>query len=187
MSLQRFFRHLAALKSLERTGWILKKVPPPRETVASHTYGAAMLGWLRATEERLDAERVIKMLLLHDLAESLIGDITPHEMDPLLKKKRENLAFRRLLKDIPAVIRGEAERLFQEFQSGRTREARLARRCDRLDTLLQAREYRKVVPGIEKEFLRTYGPLAELSTPQAPRGRAPARPARRQGSPARRS
>lgn len=45
------------------------------ESVADHSYRAAVLAM--ALPPGLDRDRCVKMALLHDLAESMVGDITP--------------------------------------------------------------------------------------------------------------
>lgn len=158
------FRLIARMKRLERTGWLKHKVPRPIDTTASHTAGAAILGWVRAREEGLNADKVVKMLLVHDLAEVHVGDIDATKMERGKKARRENAGFAEILPQLPEAFREEAHRLFMEFQRQETKEAILAMECDKLDTLLQALEYSKEVPGIEQEFLKTSRPF--LRTPR---------------------
>ena len=39
----------------------------------------------------LDTEKIIKMALLHDLAESITGDLTPDKISKKSKRQKENL------------------------------------------------------------------------------------------------
>lgn len=59
----------------KRTGW-LKAGVPRVESVADHSYRAALLA-LVLPESGVDRVRCMKMALVHDLAESIVGDITP--------------------------------------------------------------------------------------------------------------
>lgn len=154
--LSRLFSLIARLKALERTGWLEHGVRPPRDTSASHSFGAALLGWARAKDEGLDEMKVVKMLLLHDLCEAVIGDLTDHGTEQPEKRAREDAGFDRIIMSLPAGIRDEAAELFREFQEWATPEAVLAKECDKLDTLFQALEYGKGIRGIEQDFLRTY-------------------------------
>lgn len=63
------------LKHLKRTGWVHFQVPEP-ETVAGHMYRMALLA-MTLDPSRLDVVRCVKMALVHDVGEALVGDITP--------------------------------------------------------------------------------------------------------------
>ncbi len=155
-SLSELFSLIAELKALERTGWLEKGAPRPIDTSASHSFGAALLGWVRAKEEGLNEMKVVKMLLLHDLVEALIGDPTDRQVPPDEKRVKEDEGFKEMLHKLPESIRGEAESLFAEFQEWKTPEAIVAKECDKLDTLFQALHYGKTIQGIEQDFLETY-------------------------------
>lgn len=159
LTLRQLFSLIARTKRLERTGWLKHKVPRPIDTTASHTTGAALLGWVRAKEEGLNADKVVKMLLIHDLVEARVGDPDASKVDREKKTHKENIGFIEMLPKLPVAFRDEAHKLFMEFQMQETKEAILAWECDKLDTLLQALEYGKEVPGIEQDFLRTYKPF----------------------------
>ena len=115
------------------------------ESVAEHLVGVLGLADVFLTtnpmgEERYDKRRVIEMILVHDLAESKLGDQLPHRTDP--KAEEEVLwqygAF--------ATYRGIGDlwrvpNLLQEFNRGETIDARVAKDLDRLQFILQARAY----------------------------------------------
>ena len=63
-------------------------VPQP-ESVAGHMYRMAVLGLLAG--DALDKNRCVKMCLVHDLAESIVGDITPHDNVSKEEKHRREL------------------------------------------------------------------------------------------------
>jgi putative hydrolase of HD superfamily len=70
-----FARRVGGLKRLPRTGWIkpVGGLTPRVESVAEHSFRVGVLALLLPS---LDAEAVA-MGLLHDLAETIVGDITP--------------------------------------------------------------------------------------------------------------
>ena len=75
-----FFQSVLRLKRVKRAGWISKvKVHNP-ESVADHTYSMCAMCMVLSDLLRLDTERVLKMVILHDLAESIIGDYMPGEL-----------------------------------------------------------------------------------------------------------
>ncbi|MBI5859248.1 MAG: HD domain-containing protein, partial [Nitrosarchaeum sp.] len=72
-----FFNTSANLKKIPRQGWIDKLSIDNPESVADHTFSMAMMGMIFSDLENYDTEKILKMILLHDLAESITGDITP--------------------------------------------------------------------------------------------------------------
>lgn len=127
------------LKQLFRQGWFLRGVPRDRcETVAEHTAGVAWLTLLLAPElSGLDADRALRMALIHDLGESHAGDITPSDgVSASEKHALERLALLQIVAGLP---RGEEWlALWDEYESGETPEARFVREMDRLEMGLQA-------------------------------------------------
>lgn len=67
------------LKTQTRTGWVNVKVPGRVESIADHMYRMAMLSLLSEEDEELDIAKCVQMAVVHDLAEALVGDITPHD------------------------------------------------------------------------------------------------------------
>jgi putative hydrolase of HD superfamily len=73
------------LKSVPRTGWLDRGVPPLEvESVADHSLGVALLAWGCALQRRaegvaIDPERVLMLAILHDLAEAKTGDVPPYD------------------------------------------------------------------------------------------------------------
>ena len=72
---------LDPLADLPRTGWLQRGVVPC-ESIAAHSHGVAMVAmWLldhareADPECELDGEKVLRLAVLHDVAEALSGDI----------------------------------------------------------------------------------------------------------------
>ena len=71
---------LQRLKRLERTGWTLRGLPNGTESVAAHSFGVSVTAMMLADEIKtrgidINIERVLKMALLHDWAETRVGDM----------------------------------------------------------------------------------------------------------------
>ena len=81
------------MKSIPRQGWIDKLSIDRPESVADHSYSMAIMAMVISDLENYDSEKIIKMVLLHDLAESKIGDFTPEQISKKEKEKIENNAF----------------------------------------------------------------------------------------------
>jgi putative hydrolase of HD superfamily len=138
------FFEVCHLKQLYRQGWLRRGVPRERcESIAEHSFGVAMLAlWLAQTRIELDADKLVRMALLHDLGEVYAGDIIPGDgLSEGEKHRREAEGLRKILSRLPD---GEANiQLWNEFEAGASPEARLLRQIDRLEMGLQAAVYQR--------------------------------------------
>lgn len=150
----RFLRLAGRLKETPRAGWRLRGIERP-ESVADHSYRVCLLALVLAGEADppLDRERCLAMALVHDLAESLVGDITPYDgVSAEEKDRREREAMRTL-----SALLGDDEtlRLWEEYQAAATPEARFVKDLDKLETVLQATEYEEALGTALDEFRET--------------------------------
>ncbi len=152
MSLKEFMDYAGRLKRLRRTGWVIRGIPEA-ESVADHSYRAALLGYILAKEKKLDAEKVMVMLLIHDIGESIIGDIVPEGEEFIDKREVEGKAVRRVL-DTLGTVGEELYEIWEEFTDGSSEEAKLARMVDKAEMAYQAKEYAKMGFSIEKDMLK---------------------------------
>ena len=104
--------------------------------------------------EGLNSEKIIKMALLHDLAESVIGDITPDQITKNEKINKENLAMKQILKNLPSKIAEPYFEIWNEYQKNSSQEAKLIHDIDKLEMAFQAKFYQN--NGISKEKLQTF-------------------------------
>ena len=136
-------KQLYRLKTVKRAGWLQAGIHPEQgESVADHSLFVALLALLLCEVESpsLDRNRAILMALVHDLVESVVGDITPESgISPEEKFRREEAAFKSVLKPLP--LAKELLSVWQEFETGETAEAQFVRRLDKLEMVFQARIY----------------------------------------------
>lgn len=90
-------------------------------------------------EYDIDIMKVIYMLALHELGETIIGDLTQFQISKEEKMKIEHKAVHKILKDL--LDREEIEKLYLEFDDRKTKEAVFAHFCDKLECDLQCRLY----------------------------------------------
>lgn len=144
--------HANDLKLLPRTGWLFAGIQPP-ESVADHSYVTALLALALAeainTEpaahglaQRLDVARVVRIALLHDLAESVVTDL-PKRSVALLGESAKHAAEAHALSAMTARLPGGGEwlALWREYDAGSSPEARLVRDADKLEMTHQAVRY----------------------------------------------
>lgn len=141
----RFYMLATQLKYKIRSGWDKShwNVSKDRlESIAEHVYGTCILALSIDSEFKtnLDINKVIKMLVLHELGEVIIGDITPFDnITPEEKMKKEHEAMREVVGDL--INHEEFLSLLFEFDEKKTKEAIFAHHCDKLEADIQAKIY----------------------------------------------
>ena len=99
-----FFKTAVNLKNISRQGWMDKLSLKHPESVADHSYSMAIMGMMISDLEYYNSEKMLKMILLHDLAESKIGDYTPNQISKENKIKIENNAYDEIISTLPVAI-----------------------------------------------------------------------------------
>ena len=136
-----FFFQIAGLKKLPRSGWKIKLGLNDSESVAEHSYMMSVMSMVLADMKSLNSEKVIKMSILHDWAESKIGDFMPDEIGYDKKSELENYAMTEILELLPQKIQSDYQDMWNEFLVRDTPEARLVHELDKLEMALQAKIY----------------------------------------------
>ncbi|XP_043962268.1 HD domain-containing protein 2 [Gambusia affinis] len=148
-----FMKLIGQLKRVPRTGWVYNNVKNP-ESVSDHMYRMAMMS-LTITDPTVDRDRCIKLALVHDMAECIVGDIAPSDnISKAEKHKREEEAMSHLSSLLPDGLKQEIYALWEEYESQSSPEARLVKQFDLLEMILQAHEYEELegTPGRLQEF-----------------------------------
>ena len=130
------------LKNVIRTGWKDWNVQKERvESIAEHVFGVQMLAIAMKSEYQYDIDimKVIYMLAIHELGESVIGDLTQFQITKQEKEKIEHEAVHKILSKL--LDGDQIEELFLEFDSRSTKEAMFAYQCDKLECDLQCKLY----------------------------------------------
>jgi putative hydrolase of HD superfamily len=147
-----WIRDLLQLKRTPRAGWFRTGVSRP-ESVADHCFSMALLAWQLAREiGGLDERKVLLMVLLHDFHEARLTDI-PNPAKSYLPPEAVDHAEHRILQEQWPEDE-EPRSLIEEFRTGSTEEAELARAVDNLEFLYQAAAYRKAGNLLTEEMLR---------------------------------
>lgn len=131
-----FLEHADRLKSVERR----TRVGARRENPAEHSWHMALYVLLLAgeLEESVDAGHAIELCIVHDLVEIGAGDTYAFdEAGKAEQHLREERAAEALFALLPEDLGGRLRGLWDEFEAGETREARLAKAVDRMQALAQ--------------------------------------------------
>lgn len=138
-----FYAITHKLKNTIRSGLVNWEVKSERlESVAEHIYGTQMLAFVINSEFKLnlDMQKVIYMLAMHELGETLVGDITFYDgITREEKHRREQEAVQKILS--PLADKNFVQDLYNEFEVQKTKEALFAHRIDKFEHNLQIKYY----------------------------------------------
>ncbi|MEO1773074.1 HD domain-containing protein [Candidatus Enterococcus ferrettii] len=109
------------------------------ESTAEHTWRLTLFVSLFCSfYPELNKTDALEIALIHDLAELKTGDIPVIENTDTEKKEHdEQIAFDYLTGLLPEKNATHYNKLFKDYQTGRTKEARLVKALDKAETILQ--------------------------------------------------
>ncbi len=142
-----FYLLATKLKTVVRSGWNENhwNIKAERlESIAEHVYGTCILAIAINSEfpHNIDINKVIKMLVLHEIGEAIIGDITPTDgITPEEKERMEHEAMAEVLSSLEE--KDELLKLLLEFDAHETEESKFAARIDKMEADIQAKIYQE--------------------------------------------
>ena len=107
------------------------------DTIAAHSFRVTLIGYFLAKELGADADKVLKMCILHDLEETRSAD--HNWVHKKYVKVYEDEIRKDQLKDLPNSE--ELLQLSKEYQERKTLESKITKDADLLDQVLLLREY----------------------------------------------
>lgn len=118
-----------------------------KESVADHSWRVALLVILVAPflDKKINLEKAIKMAIIHDLAESVVGDINIIDTlnnQELNKEKLENekKVFENIVSHLGTELGSELLLLWNEFEENSSYEAKVINALDKIEAQLQQNE-----------------------------------------------
>lgn len=145
-----FLRKVMKVKETKRTGWVVQGVKDS-ESVADHTFGVSIIALALAKRRGLDETKIMKMALIHDVAEGLTGDMVLEKGNKKLmsaeeKNAKEDAALKSMVANMPETK--ELLSLWREFQDLKTPEALFVKQIDKLEMVIQALVYEEQNPKV---------------------------------------
>jgi putative hydrolase of HD superfamily len=158
-----FLYEVGLLKRYKRTGWSQVGVPLP-ESVADHSFRVSVIASVLASMEGADPQRAAFLALWHDSQETRTTDLA-HLTKNYVSAAANAQVTRDQVASLPLSVAGMISAAVAEYEAAETPEARCARDADKLECLLQAREYQdqghaNIQPWIDSS-------LASLATASA--------------------
>jgi putative hydrolase of HD superfamily len=164
-----FVLEIGKVKKMPRLYWLAQGIKNP-ETVAGHIFTTTLMAWLFGKEKiKFDEEKLLKMLLFHELSAVYTGDTIPYikklpkdpkERKEILKKwprlpemektkrflreyEEEKEALKRLTKNLNKDFKKEVIGLWREYRMAANQEAIFANQVNVLAVLLQGLLYQE--------------------------------------------
>src|SRR4051794_31383124 len=134
-----FLHEMGQLKRLPRAGWQFAGVPDP-ESVAEHSFRAAIVGIALAPLQGADIGRTAALCIVHDSPETRIGDVPAVGRAYVTTASPEAVSVHQT-SAMPDALAAVFQELVRAYEAEDSIEARIAHDADKLETLLQAREY----------------------------------------------
>jgi putative hydrolase of HD superfamily len=151
-----FLRAAEGLKTTTRNAWTSAGT---QESVAEHTWRLCLMAMvLHPRLPDVDIARLLKMCLIHDLGEIIRGDVPAPDQEglPAGKATEERQDLLTEIESLPRASQDEIIELWDEYETGTTAEARLAKGLDKLETILQHTQGMNP-PGFDYGFNLGYG------------------------------
>lgn len=146
-------RVLYGLKEVYRHNSVGKR----RESTAEHIFSSLFLAdfLLHRYDLGVNTLRVLELVLYHDAVELYAGDTVLHPgVNREGKEEREREAASRLERELPEGFAGRYRIAYEEFELQRTREAKLAKAIEQLDSEIHELDYKRDWKDWTEEFLR---------------------------------
>lgn len=158
------FLTLQWAKELPRQGFIAMGFKRnDADSVAAHSFSTALLSYFLARKlqkegSKIDADKVLKMALVHDIGETIVGDVGTFvkNMAGGVFKGIEEEGVKALVEGLDS--KDEIIELVSEYNDRISLEARVVKAADNLDALAQA----KGVPGA-KDALKYFKQMHHIT------------------------
>ncbi|MEP6921559.1 MAG: HD family hydrolase [bacterium] len=152
---------LQRVKRLDRTGWTLRGLANGTESVAAHSFGVCVTAMMLADQIRehgvaIDAEKVLRMALLHDWAESRVGDMPKTATGYFgsdARQQAETAAFADIVGGTGCAESYQA--IHHEYEARESLEGRLVKAADVIDLLVQRLPLNEPVRAVSTNFGRS--------------------------------
>ena len=123
--------------------------------ISEHIFRMTMIAWIIAIAEKANTEKVLKICLLHDIAESRTGNIAFIHRDYVTRHNR--LAEEHIFVDTQ--LEKEAKNLLKEYEERESLEAKIVKDADNLDVDLELKELAKIGDSASLQMQKDHRPI----------------------------
>lgn len=162
-----FTQIVRLLKTQPRTGWVDRGVPVAKtESIADHMYRMSILA-MAVPPDSVNIDKCVKIALVHDIAEALVGDITPFGGVTKEEKHRREWETIEYLHDLVQPYNPrfaeEMRELWLDYEEIRCLEARYVKDIDKFEMIQQAWDYEQEY-GLKYDLSEFYQSRANIKT-----------------------
>ncbi|QRG38222.1 hypothetical protein FDK38_002621 [Candidozyma auris] len=168
-SMLAFTQIVRLLKTQPRTGWVDRGVPRAEtESISDHMYRMSIIA-MAIPNKSINIDRCVKIALVHDIAESLVGDITPFGGTTKQEKHRresETIDYLvELVSPYNADFANEMKELWLEYEEIMSPEAVYVKDIDKFEMIQQAWDYEQDY-GLKYNLNEFYVARSAIKTPE---------------------
>ena len=162
-NIYQYFKEINKLNEIVRTGWVMRNIKlERRESVGEHIFTMALLSLsvIDKYDLKLNVEKVLKMILIHELGEIDVGDISLMDTEGIKTKHEKELKGVTRIAEVikePWILE-----LWKEFEEKKTDEAKFAYKMDKLQAIIQAKYYSENLNDNNKLFNEFYSTSIHL-------------------------
>lgn len=110
------------------------------ESVAEHCWRATLMAFFMRDEfPEADMDKVIRMLIIHDIGEAFTGDI-PAFYKTEADEDKEEMVLDKWVSTLPEPYRAEMQALYDEMEALETLEAKIYKAIDGMEAVIQHNE-----------------------------------------------
>ncbi|QFZ28595.1 putative HD domain-containing protein [Clavispora lusitaniae] len=162
-----FMQIVRLLKTQPRTGWIDRGIPLiETESIADHMYRMSIIA-MAVPSTKVNIDKCVKIALVHDIAEALVGDITP--FGGVTKEEKHRREFE-TIEYLESLVEGynsrfaqEMKELWLDYEEIRCLEARYVKDIDKLEMIQQAWDYEQE-HGLKYDLSEFYESRSAIKT-----------------------
>jgi len=140
MTINEFLKFLKKTEKLEHTlrhAWTgdIKR----QESTAEHTWHMSMMAIALEPylKNKIDLMKVLKLVVVHDVGEAIIGDVLAFNQNHSDKYEAEEKAVLKIVESLPAASQKEIIDLYNEYQAKESKEALFVKMLDVIDVIFQ--------------------------------------------------
>lgn len=162
-----FLQIISSLKFQQRTGWTDRGIPQlEAESISDHMYRMSIIAMI-VPPTTVNKDKCVKIAIVHDLAECLVGDITPFAGISKQEKHRRELEtieyLYEVIKPFNPAFASEMRELWFDYEEIRTPEARYVKDIDKFEMIQTAWEY-EMRYGLKYDLDEFYSARAAIKT-----------------------
>ena len=158
-----YYKEINKLNEIIRTGWLRRNVPLKRlESVSEHIFTVSLLALVIIDKYKLElnVEKVLKMILIHELGEIDVGDIPVIDIERRKNKHHDELKGVKRIANL--IEESWLLELWEEFELKESKEAQFVFKMDKLGAVMQAKYYSELIHDNNALFDEFYGNACDL-------------------------